>query len=55
MKYFSCEQVNEIVGKASDKIKQELHLEVRDCSKPFQHGGHKGQHRGQRHHEHKQA
>jgi hypothetical protein len=48
----SCEKINEIIKKADAKVKTELHLEVRDCSKPFR-GHHKGQHRGNRHHDSK--
>lgn len=53
----SCEKINEIVGKASDKAKTELHLETRDCSKPFRpHHGHRGEHhRGNRHGQHKNS
>jgi acyl-CoA reductase-like NAD-dependent aldehyde dehydrogenase len=40
-----CEQANELLKAASDAVRAELHMEVRDCSKPFHMGmGHKGGH-----------
>jgi hypothetical protein len=45
----ACEKINEIINKADAKVKTELHLEARDCSKPFH-----PHHRGNRHGPHGQ-